>query len=83
MMGAGRAATADGSVLVARSCDALGDYAQQVIPVPRKRHDLHEKLRVGKLDGTEIAQVPETDAYVGVMSVLELHTIIAHCNTPL
>lgn len=75
-MAAGKAATADGSVMVARSCDAFGDYAQQVIAVPRKKHKPGEKLRIGKT-GTVIDQVPETNAYLGVMSVIEgedIHT---------
>lgn len=77
MMAAGKAATLDGSVMVARSCDAFGDYAQQVLAVPRRRHGSEEKLRFEKSEGVEIAQVPETYAYVGVMSVVEgedIHT---------
>ena len=77
MMAAGKAATLDGSVMVARSCDALGDYAQQVLAVPRKKHERGERLKVGGLEGSEIDQVPETFAYLAVMSVLEgeeIHT---------
>jgi dipeptidase len=77
MMAAGKAATVDGSVMVARSCDALGDYAQQVLAVPRKKHEPRKKLKVGKLEGSVIDQVPETFAYLGVMSVVngeEIHT---------
>jgi dipeptidase len=77
MMAAGKAATLDGSVMVARSCDAFGDYAQQILAVPRRKHGSGEKLRFPKSDGVEIAQVPETYAYLGVMSVVEgedIHT---------
>ena len=71
MMAAGKLATADGSVMVARSCDALGDYAQEVLAVPRKKHGTEEKLRFEKSKGVEVAQVSETYAYLGVMAVLE------------
>jgi dipeptidase len=77
MMAAGKVATIDGSVIVARSCDALGDYAQQVLAVPRRKHGSDEKLRFGRSEGIEIAQVPETYAYLGVISVVEgedIHT---------
>ena len=71
MMAAGNAATLDGSVMVARSADAFGDYAQQVLAVPRKKHGAGEKLKFDKLGDVEIAQVSETYAYLGVISVVE------------
>jgi dipeptidase len=77
MIAAGKAATVDGSVMVARSQDGLGDYAQQVLAVPRKMHGSDEKLRFGLSEGIEIVQVRETYAYLGVMSVVEdedMHT---------
>jgi dipeptidase len=70
MMAAGKSATVDGSVMVARSCDALGDYAQQVRAVGRKRHVRGEKLRFED-QGVVIAQAPETFAYIAVMGVIE------------
>lgn len=74
MVAAGKSATVDGSVMVARSCDAVGDYAQQVRAVGRKRHVRGEKLRF-KDQGVVIPQIPETLAYVAVMGVLEAEEI--------
>jgi dipeptidase len=72
MMAAGKKATADGSVLVARSCDLSGgDDVVQVLAVPRVKHGPGEKIRIPGAEGVELAQVPETYAYLGVMSVLE------------
>ena len=71
MMAAGKAATADGSVMVARSQDALGDYAQQVQAVSRKNHTPEETLKFIKPEGVEIPQVRETYAYLAIVGVLE------------
>ena len=70
MMAAGKQATADGSVLVARSPDALGDYAQQILAVPRRKHVPGEVIRFAKSEGVTIPQVPETYAYLGIMGIL-------------
>ena len=83
MIAAGKAATKDGCVMVARSCDALGDYVQQILAVPRKKHQTSEKLRFPFSDGVEIGQVSETYAYVGITSVLEgeeIHTVQGGIN---
>src|SRR5208337_2648544 len=68
MMAVGKAATSDGSVMVARSCDALGDFAQKLLAVPRKKHATGETLKFQSL-GMEIPQVKETYSYVSVMAV--------------
>jgi dipeptidase len=68
MMAVGKAATSDGSVMVARSCDALGDFAQKLLAVPRKEHGPGETLKFKSL-GVEISQVRETYSYVSVMAV--------------
>ena len=83
MIAAGKAATTDGCVMVARSCDAFGDYVQQVLAVPRKKHQSNEKLRFPLSEGIEIAQIPETYAYLGIMSVVEgeaIHTVQGGIN---
>jgi dipeptidase len=70
MMAAGRKATADGSVMVARSCDSTGgDDVVQVIAVPRRSHGPGEMITIPEARGTRIPQVEETYAYLGVMMV--------------
>jgi dipeptidase len=72
MMAAGKLATADGSVLVARSCDATGgDDVVQVLAVPRKGHEPEETIRIPGAKGVELPQVPETFAYLGIMMVIK------------
>jgi len=83
MIAAGKNATRDGCVMVARSCDALGDYVQQVLAVLRKKHRSNEKLRFSLSEGVEIPQVPETYAYLGITSVVEgeeIHTVQGGIN---
>jgi dipeptidase len=72
MMAAGRKATTDGSVLVARSCDASGgDDVVQVLAVPGRKHETGETIRIPGAEGVELPQVPETYAYLGIMMVTE------------
>jgi len=67
---AGKKATVDGSILVARSCDATGgDDVVQVLAEPRKKHDPGKVLRIPGAEGVELPQVPETYAYLGIMMV--------------
>ena len=76
MMAAGRKATADGSVLVARSCDASGgDDVVQVLAVQRRRHGENETIRIPGAQGAVLPQVPETYAYLGIMMVTEGYEI--------
>lgn len=71
MIAAGKSATRDGSVLVARSCDATGgDDVVQVRAVPRKKHEPAETIRIPTGD-MQIQQVQTTYAYIGVMMVTE------------
>jgi len=67
MMAAGKAATEDGSVLVARSCDSVGDFAHQILTIPRKEHQAGELVKFKEL-AVELPQVKETYAYVGIMA---------------
>ena len=70
MMAAGKKATADSSVLVARTCDQPGgDYVLQVLAVQRKKHKENETIRIPGAQGTVLPQVPETYAYLGIMNV--------------
>jgi dipeptidase len=72
MMAAGKEATADGSVLVARSCDATGgDDVVQVLAVPGKRHEPGETIRIPGAEEVVLPQVSETFAYLGIMMVTE------------
>ncbi len=67
---AGKKASADGSVLVARSLDAYGgDDVVQVLAEPRKKHESGKMLRIPGADGVTLPQAPETNAYLGVMMV--------------
>lgn len=71
MIAAGKSATADGSVMVARTCDAVGERVHQVLAIPRRKHGPSEMLRIRKFEGLEIPQVPETYAHLAVMEVAE------------
>lgn len=72
MMAAGRKATVDGSVIVARSCDSTGgDDVVQIIAVPKKRHRSEEIITIPEAGGTRLPQVDETYAYIGVMMIAE------------
>jgi len=47
MMAAGKKASSDGSVLVARSCDLTGGgEVVQVLAVPRRSHEKGEEIRM-------------------------------------
>ena len=72
MMAAGKKATADGSVIAARSCDAHGgDDVTQVLAVPRRSHEPGKIITIPEAGGTRIPQVEETYAYLGIMLVSE------------
>jgi len=72
MMAVGKNATADGSVLVARSCDATGgDDVIQVLAIPQKKHEPEETLIIPGAEGIELHQLTLTYAYLGIMMVTE------------
>ena len=72
MVAAGRRATADGSVLVARSCDAHGgDDVVQVLKRPRMRYEPGETIKIPGEETPTIPQAPETYSYLGIMMVTE------------
>lgn len=72
MMAAGKKATADGSVLVARSCDSTGgDDVVQVLAVPRRTYEPGKMISIPEAGGTRIPQAEETYAYLGIMMVAE------------
>ena len=80
MVAAGKKATTDGSVLVARSEDAAhGNHALRVLAVPRKKHNPGEEIVFEKMGdtglilppGVKIPQVSETYAHLGVVNVIE------------
>lgn len=72
MFAAGKNSTVDGSVLVARSCDATGgDDVVQVLAVPRMEHDENSKIQIPGTKGTTLPQTPETYGYLGIMMVIE------------
>jgi dipeptidase len=72
MMAAGKAATADSCVMVARSCDAHGgDQSLKTLAVPRKKHHPGEVIRFPESEGVIIPQVPETYSYIAVLSDIE------------
>lgn len=70
----GKDATADGSVLVARSCDGHhGATALRVISVPRMTHEPGEMIKFPS--GVEIPQVPVTYGYVAIAQFIEGRSI--------
>ena len=79
-MAAGKNATADGSVLVARSCDSYGgDDLLQIRSIPRMKHDFNKLIEIPDTTGTKLPQVPTTNAYVSIIEITEGKDIaIAH-----
>ena len=72
MMAAGKKATLDGSVLVARSCDSSGgDDVVQVLAVKRRKHEQGETIRIPGAKEVVLPQVSETYGYLGIMMVTE------------
>ncbi len=71
-MAAGKNATADGSVLIARSCDSFGgDDLLQIQAVPRMTHELGASIEIPATQGIRLPQIPTTNAYVSVIEVTE------------
>ena len=66
---AGKDATIDGSVIVARSQDSQGSDAHRIIHVPRMTHEPGETIKFPS--GVEIPQVRETYEYVSVAKFVE------------
>jgi len=72
MMAVGKLGTVDGSVMVARSCDAPGgDESLKTLAVPRKRHDPGEEIRFHESQMVAIPQVAQTYGYLAVLSDIE------------
>ena len=72
MMAAGKLATTDGSVMVARSCDAPGgDASLKTLAVSRKMHEPGEVIRFHESQMVTIPQIPQTYAYIAVLSDIE------------
>jgi dipeptidase len=63
MIAAGKKATVDGSVLVARNCDSNSTEAQRIISVPRRTYPNGSRIGIPDSNGFRIPQVPETYAY--------------------
>lgn len=70
MLAAGKKATADGSVMVARNCDANATESQRVISVPRQSHAPGEMIKVPD-SISSVPQVPETYAYTAIARVVD------------
>ncbi len=71
MLAVGKRASADGSVMVARNCDSNSTEAQQIVSVPRKRHQPGETIRIPDSKNMVIPQVDETYAYTAIIRVAE------------
>ncbi len=70
MLAAGKQATADGSVMVARNCDANSTEAQRVISMPRMTHAPGEMIKIPD-SMTTLPQVPVTYGYTAIARVAE------------
>jgi dipeptidase len=70
MLAAGRQATADGSVMVARNCDANSTEAQRVLSVPRQTHAPGEMIKIPD-SMTTLPQVPETYGYTAIARIVD------------
>jgi dipeptidase len=69
MLAAGKKATADGSVMVARNCDTNSTEAQRILSVPRKTHAPDDTIKIPD-SITTIPQVPVTYAYSAIARVV-------------
>ena len=75
MLAAGKKATVDGSVLVARGCDAPSTEATRTISVPHMKHPKGTKIVIPpsmetrKSPGVVLDQVEETLAYTAVVTI--------------
>ena len=74
MMAVGKRASADGSVMVARSCDSNSTEAQRVLSVPRQRFASGSMLQIPECP-MSIPQVEETYAYTAVSRVIDGETL--------
>ncbi len=70
MLAAGKKATADGSVMVARNCDANSTEAQRILSVQRKTHAPGETIKIPD-SITTIPQVHVTYAYTAIARVVD------------
>ena len=66
MLAAGKKATADGSIMVARNCDAYNE-SQVVVSVPRRKHAPGTMIKNSENRRVDIPQVEETYAYTAVL----------------
>lgn len=83
MMAAGKKATADGSVMVARNCDSNSTEAQRVASFPRRQYPKGSMLRIPDSNNLVLPQVEETYAYTCTMRTKpgdEIHMISGGVN---
>ena len=73
MMAVGKRASADGSVMVARSCDSNSTEAQRVLSIPRQRYAPGTELKIPEC-AMAIPQVEETYAYTAISRVIDGET---------
>lgn len=71
MLAAGKKATADGSVMVARNCDSNSTEAQRIVSVPRMKHKAGEMIRIPDSKNMVIPQVEETYAYTAIIRMVD------------
>lgn len=70
MIAVGKDASADGSVMVARNCDASSTDAQRIVSVPRKIHKPGQTIHIPGSKDIHLPQVEETYAYTAIMRVV-------------
>jgi len=69
MLAAGKNATADGSVIVARNCDANSTEGQRIVSVPHRKHQPGTMMRIPDTKDMVIPQVEETYAYTAIWRI--------------
>jgi dipeptidase len=74
MMAVGKRASADGSVMVARSCDSNSTEAQRVLSIPRQHYAPGTELKIPEC-AMAISQVEETYAYTAISRVIDGETL--------
>ena len=71
MIAVGKKASADGSTMVARNCDANSTEAQRIISVPRMKHKLPKGIRIPDSNNVVVPQVGETYAFTAITRMVD------------
>lgn len=71
MIAVGKKASADGSVMVARTSDWISTKAERIVSVPRKKHSPGEMIRIPESKNVILPQVNETYAFTAITLMVD------------